>query len=67
MSETMAYTVPGMHCDHCKASVIEELQAVAGVEAVEVDLERKLVVVRGQGLDDGRIRAAIAEAGYETA
>ena len=67
MSETITYTVPGMHCDHCKASVTEELQAVTGVEAVEVDLERKLVVVRGLDLDDGKLRAAIAEAGYEAA
>ena len=63
--EARAYTVPGMHCDHCKASLREELEAVAGVEAVEVDLAAKLVVVRGQGLDDARLRAAIAEAGYE--
>jgi copper chaperone len=67
MSETITYTVPGMHCDHCKASVREELQAVAGVESVEVDLETKLVVVQGEGLDDARLRAALAAAGYEAA
>jgi len=67
MRETITYTVPGMHCDHCKASLTEELEAVAGVEAVEVDLDSKLVVVRGQGLDDRALRAAIAEAGYEAA
>ncbi len=67
MSETITYTVPGMHCDHCKASVTEELEAVEGVEAVEVDLETKLVVVRGRDLDDRKLRAAIAEAGYEAA
>jgi copper chaperone len=67
MSETITYTVPGMHCDHCTASVSEELDAVPGVESVHVDLETKLVVVRGEGLDDMRLRAAIEEAGYEAA
>ena len=67
MSETATYTVPGMHCGHCEAAVSEELAAVAGVEAVEVDLETKRVVVRGQGLDDAELRAAIDEAGYEAA
>lgn len=45
----------------------EEVGAVAGVESVDVDLETKLVTVRGEGLDDTRLRAAIEEAGYEAA
>src|SRR6516164_7109 len=48
MAETLTYRVPGMHCGHCKASVEEEVSAVEGVEAVEVDLETKLVVVHGE-------------------
>ncbi len=67
MSETVTYTVSGMSCGHCKASVTEELSEVAGVEAVDVDLDTKLVVVTGSGLDDATLRAAIAEAGYEAA
>jgi len=67
MAETLTYRVPGMHCGHCKASVEEEVSAIEGVEAVEVDLETKLVVVHGEGLDDARLRAAIDEAGYEAA
>ena len=66
MSE-ITYRVPGMHCAHCERAVSEELAAVAGVESVEVDLERKLVVVRGEPLDDAALRAAIDEAGYEAA
>ncbi len=64
MSET-TYTVPGMHCGHCERAVREEVSAVAGVESVEVDLEGKIVSVRGSALDDAAIRAAIVEAGYE--
>jgi copper chaperone CopZ len=67
MSETVSYTVPGMHCGHCEHAVSEELSAVEGVESVDVDLETKLVTVVGTGLDDARLRAAIDEAGYEAA
>ena len=38
---------------------------MAGVESVDVDLERKVVVVRGDALADDEIRAAIDEAGYD--
>jgi copper chaperone len=67
MSETTTYTVAGMHCDHCKAALSRELEAVEGVESVAVDLESKLVSVTGSELDDAALRAAIDEAGYEVA
>jgi copper chaperone CopZ len=63
----LTYTVPGMSCAHCERAVSEELSAVDGVESVAVDLETKLVVVRGRELDDAALRAAIEEAGYEAA
>ena len=66
MSE-LTYSVPAMHCGHCEAAVAGEVGAVPGVESVDVDLETKLVVVRGDGLDDAAIRAAIEEAGYQAA
>ena len=67
MSETVSYTVPGMHCGHCEHAVSEELSAVEGVESVDVDLETKQVTVVGTALDDATLRAAIDEAGYEAA
>jgi copper chaperone len=68
MSTTeLTYTVPGMSCDHCKAAVSGEVDKVEGVEAVEVDLDTKKVVVRGTGVSDDAVRAAIDEAGYEVA
>ncbi|HEY7379775.1 MAG TPA: heavy-metal-associated domain-containing protein [Gaiella sp.] len=63
--ETSAYTVPGMHCSHCAASVEEAVSAVAGVASVVVDLDDKRVEVAGIALDDAAIRAAIEDAGYE--
>jgi copper chaperone len=63
--DTKTFSVPGMHCDHCRAAVSRELAAVSGVERVGVDLETKLVTVRGEALDDGALIAAIDEAGYD--
>ena len=65
--ETLTYTVPDMHCGHCKQAVSEEVSAVAGVDSVTVDLETKRVTVVGESVADADIRAAIEEAGYEAA
>lgn len=65
MAETITYRVPGMSCEHCERAVSGELSAVAGVQAVDVDLDAKLVRVSGASLDDAALRAAIDEAGYE--
>jgi copper chaperone CopZ len=65
--EELRYTVSGIHCGHCKAAVTEEVEQVAGVTGVDVDLDTKLVVVRGDGVSDDAVRAAIVEAGYEAA
>lgn len=64
---TITYTVPDMSCGHCKQAVTEELSKVEGVASVDVDLDTKLVVVRGEGLYDAALRTAIDEAGYEAA
>jgi copper chaperone len=65
MSGTITYEVPGIHCGQCEAAIKLEVGAVVGVEEVEIDLETKRVTVRGETLDDERLRAAIDEAGYE--
>ena len=67
MSETRTFTVTGMTCVHCVASVTEEVQEVAGVETVDVVLDTGSLTVMGEGLDDARIRDAVEEAGYQLA
>lgn len=66
-SEALRYSVPGVTCEHCRAAIVKEVDVVAGVQSVEVDLEQKLVNVRGVGLSDADVRAAIDEAGYDIA
>ncbi len=65
MTSEITYRVPDMSCGHCRQAVSKELLSVGGVESVDVDLQTKLVVVRGNELDDARLRAAIDDAGYE--
>ena len=62
---TITYRVSGIHCEHCARAIREEVSAVDGVEAVDVELDAKRVTVRGAGLSDADVRDAIAEAGYE--
>ena len=64
---TLTYNVPGVSCAHCQSAITEEVEALAGVEAVDVDLQTKVVTVTGDPLDEQAIIAAIDEAGYEVA
>jgi copper chaperone CopZ len=65
MTEQATYAVPAIHCEHCARSIREEVSEVAGVEAVDVDLDAKTVTVSGIRVSDDLVRAAIVEAGYE--
>ena len=67
MREAKSYSVPGIHCRHCAASIQEEVSTVPGVEDVDVDVDGKVVTIRGQALSDEALRQAIEEAGYEAA
>ena len=64
---SMTYQVTGMTCEHCVASVREEVAEISGVDTVEVDLSTGRLAVTGPQLDDAAVRAAVAEAGYEVA
>jgi copper chaperone len=61
------YSVPGVSCQHCVGAVTEEVEQVRGVESVVVDLDSKRVKVKGASIDDGAVRAAIDDAGYDIA
>ncbi len=68
MSETTTYTVTGMTCGHCAASVTEEISEIAGVEGVDVVVETGAVTVTSATpLDESAVRAAVEEAGYAVA
>ncbi len=68
MSETQTFTVQGMTCEHCVASVTEEVTEIAGVTDVRVDLATgEVAVTSDQPLSDADVKAAVEEAGYQIA
>jgi copper chaperone len=68
MSSSATYTVTGMTCGHCVASVTEELSELPGVTGVEVELESGRVTLTGEAAQDvDVVRAAVEEAGYALA
>jgi copper chaperone len=56
--------IQGMSCGHCVGAVSKALEAVAGVESVEVSLERGEARVEGNA-DAAVLIAAVEEEGYE--
>ncbi len=61
-------SVSGMTCGHCVSAVSEELEALAGVEKIDVDLNAggiSTVTITSSGpLSAAEIGEAVAEAGY---
>ena len=65
---TQSFTVTGMTCGHCVASVTEEVSEVPGVEQVDVVLETgTLTVTSTEPVDAAAVEAAVVEAGYQIA
>jgi len=60
-----SYRVDEMSCDHCTASIEEAVSLLEGVTRVVADLSTKIVTVAGGR--DAQIRAAIDDAGYDSA
>lgn len=58
--------INGMMCSHCTSHVQKALEALDGVESVEVSLEdKKAVLTLNKNVDDAVIKNAVREAGYE--
>jgi len=61
--------VDGMTCEHCVASVTEELLEVDGVDSVEVDLNpggaSTVSIATSAPVEPESLRAAVDEAGYQ--
>lgn len=70
MSQTIQtnVNVSGMTCGHCVSSVSEELESLAGVEDIAVDLNpggiSTVTITSTQQLSPSEIGEAVAEAGY---
>ena len=62
---TKTIQIDGMSCAHCKARVEAALNELPGVSAT-VDLAAgTATVTSGGSIDDGVLKAAVEEAGYD--
>lgn len=59
--ENRFFTVNGMRCEHCKASVENAIKEIAGVETAKVDLANKTVKVSYDSnlVSPDKIKAAV--------
>lgn len=68
MSATVVHAT-GLTCEHCAASVIEEVQEIENVNEVNVEVvkdgQSTITIDHDGELDDAKVEAAIAEAGYQ--
>ncbi|MFJ6027050.1 heavy-metal-associated domain-containing protein [Pseudarthrobacter sp. NPDC092424] len=65
---TTEVSVSGMTCGHCVSAVTEELEALEGVQDVDVDLNAggvsTVTITSAKELSPAEIGEAVAEAGY---
>lgn len=64
---TTSVSVPGVHCDHCVASIERAVSGEEGVQRVQVDLSSKQVTVEHdpQVTDVAEILSVIDDQGYD--
>ncbi len=60
---THAYKVDGMHCEHCKNSVIASLKKIDGIKSVAVDLKNGIIYVEGN-VEEAKIKDAVNSLGF---
>ena len=59
-------TVEGMHCMHCASGVEKAIEALDGVKAAKVNLDKKTCTAKLAGdVADDAIISAIKDAGFE--
>jgi len=65
-STERTYSVPAIHCEGCAGTIEEALEPVEGVETATVDLDAKIVRIRGSA-DDRVLHKVLTSAGYPPA
>jgi copper chaperone CopZ len=66
-ADTIRATVNGMVCGFCATGIEKTFRAQPEVNAVDVDLENKLVTIhtkQGQTIDDAKIKKLLGNSGY---
>jgi hypothetical protein len=67
-ADEITVAVKGMVCSFCAQGIKKTFLRKDGVEAVDVDLDKKVVTVKtkaGAALSDSDVKESIVDAGYE--
>ena len=61
---TQIFKVEGMTCKNCKAHVENGIRKIEGIEEVDADNVTGLVKVKGDPINEDKIRSAVEKSGY---
>ena len=61
---TQIFKVEGMTCKNCKAHVENGIRKIEGIEDVVADNLTGLVKVKGDSINEDKIRSAVEKSGY---
>ena len=62
-ADTTVYSVEGMHCSHCEASVESAVKSIDGVTSAKASASAKTLIVTGKA-DESALRDAVEKAGF---
>lgn len=65
--ENKVVKVNGMTCNHCKANVERNLNALEGIRHIDIDLTTSRVKISGDQIDLDKIKSTVESIGYEYA
>jgi copper chaperone CopZ len=57
--------VKGMTCNHCKATVENNVKAMEGIQDVEANLFTEKVSISGENIDLDKVRVKVESLGYK--
>ena len=63
--KNMEIVVKGMTCNHCKATVENNVAALEGIEHVEADLLTEKVIISGGNIDLDKVKEKVESLGYK--
>ena len=63
--KNMEITVKGMTCNHCKATVENNVGALDGISHAEANLSTEKLTISGENIDLDKVREKVESLGYK--
>lgn len=62
----VSIAIEGMHCQNCVAAVFNKLNALPGIDSVEVNLDKGEAVLTGSEINMDAVRVVIGDLGFDS-